>query len=321
MLIQAPILDSYGLDAPYVNGGDVQNKGFEVALGWNDQKGNFKYNVSLNIAHNKNEVTKINNRNGYIEGESNVLSNNTAPVYRMQEGHPIGYFYGYKTEGVMQNAADVQAYLDRNCKGDAANSLQGSSIQEGDLMFVDVNGDGTITEADKTEIGNPHPDFTGGISFNCSYKGWDFALTTYGAFGQQNIRSWRKFTDNVWDNYSSEVLEYWHGEGTSNKYPRLTSGANTNFTQISDIYVEDADYFRLQNITLGYDLKNIWKKCPMQQLRVYVTAQNLFTITGYKGMDPEIGANAGVGDSWASGIDVGYYPAPRTYMVGVNVKF
>lgn len=116
-------------------------------------------------------------------------------------------------------------------------------------------------------------------------------------------------------------MEYWHGEGTSNKYPRLTSGANTNFTQISDIYVEDADYFRLQNITLGYDLKNIWKKCPMQQLRVYVTAQNLFTITGYKGMDPEIGANAGVGDSWASGIDVGYYPAPRTYMVGVNVKF
>ena len=321
LLVQAPILDSYGLDAPYVNGGDVRNKGFEIALGWNDQKGDFRYNVNLNLAHNKNEVTRINNRNGYIEGESNILSNGTAPIYRMQVGHPIGYFYGYKTEGVMQNAADVQAYLDKNCQGNAANSLQGSSIQPGDLKFVDVNGDGTITEADKTEIGNPHPDFTGGISFSASYKGWDLSFTTYGAFGQQNIRSWRQFMGNRYDNYSAEVLEYWNGEGTSNKYPRLTTGSNTNFAQISDIYVEDADYFRLQNLTLGYDLKNIWKKCPMQQLRLYVTAQNLFTITGYKGMDPEIGANAGVGDSWASGIDVGYYPAPRTYMVGVNIKF
>ena len=321
LLIQAPILDSYGLNAPYINGGDVQNKGFEIGLGWNDQRGDFKYGVNLNLAHNKNEVTKINNLNGYIEGSRNIISNNTAPVYRMEEGHPIGYFYGFKTEGVMQNQKDVQDYLDRNCGGKAENSLQSTGIKPGDLMFVDVNGDGTITDADKTEIGNPHPDFTGGLSFNCSYKGWDFALTTYGAFGQQVVRSWRKFTDNPWDNYSSEVLTYWTGEGTSNKYPRLEAGTSVNFNQISDIYVEDADYFRLQNITLGYDLKNVWKKCPLQQLRVYVTAQNLFTITGYKGMDPEIGANAGVSDSWASGIDVGYYPAPRTYMVGVNVKF
>lgn len=321
LLIQAPILDSYGLDAPYVNGGDVRNSGFEIGLGWNDHEGDFNYSVNLNVAYNKNEVTKINNRNGYIEGESNILANNTAPIYRMEEGHPIGYFYGYKTEGVIQNNDDLKAYLDKNCKGDAANSLQGNSIQPGDLKFADVNHDGVITDADKTEIGDPHPDFTGSIGFSCSYKGWDLSITTYGAFGQQVMRSWRKFTDNIWDNYTTEVLDYWHGEGTSNRYPRLTSGSNTNFVQVSDIYVEDADYFRLQNITIGYDFKKLWKKCPMQQLRLYFTAQNLFTITGYKGMDPEVGANAGVGDSWASGIDVGYYPTPRTYMVGVNIKF
>lgn len=321
LLIQAPILDSYGLDAPYVNGGDVRNSGFEIGLGWNDHEGDFNYSVNLNVAYNKNEITKINNRNGYIEGESNILANNTAPIYRMEEGHPIGYFYGYKTEGVIQNNDDLKAYLDKNCKGDAANSLQGNSIQPGDLKFADVNHDGVITDADKTEIGDPHPDFTGSIGFSCSYKGWDLSITTYGAFGQQVMRSWRKFTDNIWDNYTTEVLDYWHGEGTSNRYPRLTSGSNTNFVQVSDIYVEDADYFRLQNITIGYDFKKLWKKCPMQQLRLYFTAQNLFTITGYKGMDPEVGANAGVGDSWASGIDVGYYPTPRTYMVGVNIKF
>ena len=321
LLIQAPTLDSYGLDAPYVNGGDVRNSGFEIGLGWNDHEGDFNYSVNLNVAYNKNEVTKINNRNGYIEGESNILANNTAPIYRMEEGHPIGYFYGYKTEGVIQNNDDLKAYLDKNCKGDAANSLQGNSIQPGDLKFADVNHDGVITDADKTEIGDPHPDFTGSIGFSCSYKGWDLSITTYGAFGQQVMRSWRKFTDNIWDNYTTEVLDYWHGEGTSNRYPRLTSGSNTNFVQVSDIYVEDADYFRLQNITIGYDFKKLWKKCPMQQLRLYFTAQNLFTITGYKGMDPEVGANAGVGDSWASGIDVGYYPTPRTYMVGVNIKF
>lgn len=321
LLIQAPILDSYGLDAPYVNGGDVRNSGFEIGLGWNDHEGDFNYSVNLNVAYNKNEVTKINNRNGYIEGESNILANNTAPIYRMEEGHPIGYFYGYKTEGVIQNNDDLKAYLDKNCKGDAANSLQGNNIQPGDLKFADVNHDGVITDADKTEIGDPHPDFTGSIGFSCSYKGWDLSITTYGAFGQQVMRSWRKFTDNIWDNYTTEVLDYWHGEGTSNRYPRLTSGSNTNFVQVSDIYVEDADYFRLQNITIGYDFKKLWKKCPMQQLRLYFTAQNLFTITGYKGMDPEVGANAGVGDSWASGIDVGYYPTPRTYMVGVNIKF
>lgn len=170
LLIVAPILDSYGTNAPYINGGTVENKGVEIGLGWNDQKGDWTYGVNLNLAHNKNEVTQINNKDGYILGPDKVLAENTRPVSRMEVGHPIGYFWAYKTEGVMQNADDVQAYLDKNCKGNAANSLQGSSIQPGDLKFVDVNGDGVINEDDKTEVGNPHPDITMGLSFNVGYK-------------------------------------------------------------------------------------------------------------------------------------------------------
>lgn len=118
LLIVAPILDSYGTNAPYINGGTVENKGVEIGLGWNDQKGDWTYGVNLNLAHNKNEVTQINNKDGYILGPDKVLAENTRPVSRMEVGHPIGYFWAYKTEGVMQNAADVQAYLDKNCKGD-----------------------------------------------------------------------------------------------------------------------------------------------------------------------------------------------------------
>lgn len=192
------------------------------------------------------------------------------------------------------------------------------------LKFVDVNGDGVINEDDKTEVGNPHPDITMGLSFNVGYKGFDLAVTTYGAFGQQNMRSYRKFTDGNVENYTSEVFEYWHGEGTSNRYPRLVPGnTGVNFQQISDIFVEDASYFRIQNVTLGYDFKNLWKNCPLPQLRLYVSAQNLFTFTGYKGMDPEIGTNDSYREDnpWARGIDLGSYPSPRTYMVGVNIKF
>ena len=139
--------------------------------------------------------------------------------------------------------------------------------------------------------------------------------------GQQVARSFRKFTDGEFENFTTEVYDYWHGEGTSNKYPLLAHmNAGPNWQTISDIYIENASYFRLQNLTVGYDFTKIWKSSPFQQLRLYFAAQNLFTITGYKGMDPENGTAIG-SDSWVTGVDVGNYPQPRTYMVGVNVKF
>ena len=323
LLIQVPVSSINGFTTQAANAGSVENKGIELSLGWNDQAGDdFTYGASINMSYNKNEVTEVNNGSGFVEGGSDNLAQNTGFMARMQVGHPIGYFYGYKTEGVMQNLNDVQAYLDKNCGGNAANSLQGTSIKPGDLKFVDVNGDGVINTDDKTDLGNPHPDVTVGLNLNAAYKGFDISISAYGAFGQQVMRSYRKFTDGQYENYTSEVYEYWHGEGTSNRYPLLSPGnVGVNWQSISDIYVEDADYVRLQNLTIGYDLKRIWKTCPLQQLRVYFSAQNLFTISGYKGMDPENGMALHSEEPWVTGVDVGNYPQPRTYMVGVNVKF
>jgi TonB-linked SusC/RagA family outer membrane protein len=321
LYVQTPAIS--GFSNVWKNAGTVRNTGVEFTLGWNDKIGSdFNYGANFNMAMNSNKVTDVKGDNDYIDGGNDLLAQNMGTCTRIWEGHPIGCFYGYKTEGVMQNEADVQAYLQKNCGGNASNSLQGTSIKPGDLKFVDYNGDGVINVKDKTEIGNPHPKVTMGISLNCAYKGFDLSVTTYGAFGMQVARSWRKLTDSQYENYTTEVYDYWHGEGTSNKYPLLSPGnQGANWQNVSDIYIENADYFRLQNLTLGYDFKNVWKGCPFQQLRLYFAAQNLFTITGYKGMDPENGMALNSSEPWTTGVDVGNYPQPRTYMVGVNIKF
>ncbi len=308
-LVDAPTLASYGTGSPYINGGDVQNKGFEIALNWNDNAGEFTYGLNLNVATNKNKVTRIANGEGIIHGETNVLSQGTDEMYRAEVGKPIGYFWGYKTNGVFQNAEQIE-----NTK-----AILQSDPQPGDLIFADTNGDGSITEDDKCEIGNPHPDVTMGFSFNLGYKGFDLTVTTNGAFGQQIAKSYRSFADSKTQNYTTDIFGRWHGEGTSNKLPRLTSGSNTNWQEISDIYIENGDYVKIQNITFGYDFKKLFPKIPLVQARLYLTAQNLYTFTGYSGMDPEIGY--GYDESWVSGIDLGFYPSPRTYLLGINLKF
>lgn len=322
LLVAVPVDPTTGFSTQMKNAGTVENKGIELSLSWNDKIGkDFHYNVGWNMAYNHNEVTEVKSNQAYNNGGKDLLAQNTGYMARFEEGHPIGYFWGYKTEGVMQNDADVKAYLDKNCGGKAENSKQGTGIKPGDLKFVDVNGDGVVNDDDKTEIGSPQPDVTMGITLGASYKGFDLSVTGYGAFGQQVARSFRKFTDGEFENFTTEVYDYWHGEGTSNKYPLLAHmSAGPNWQTISDIYIEDASYFRLQNLTVGYDFTKIWKNSPFQQLRLYFAAQNLFTITGYKGMDPENGTAIG-SDSWVTGVDVGNYPQPRTYMVGVNVKF
>ena len=322
LLVAVPVDPTTGFSTQMKNAGTVENKGIELSLSWNDKIGkDFQYNVGWNMAYNHNEVTEVKSNQTYNNGGNDLLAQNTGYMARFEEGHPIGYFWGYKTEGVMQNEADVQAYLDKNCKGNAANSKQGTGIKPGDLKFVDVTGDGIVNDDDKTELGDPHPDVTMGITLGASYKGFDLSVTGFGAFGQQVARSFRKFTDGEYENFTTEVYDYWHGEGTSNKYPLLAHmNAGPNWQTISDIYIEDASYFRLQNLTVGYDFTKIWKNSPFLQLRLYFAAQNLFTITGYKGMDPENGTAIG-SDSWVTGVDVGNYPQPRTYMVGVNVKF
>lgn len=307
-LVTAPISGVWGLNPPAVNGGDIENRGFEVALNWNDKAGDFNYGATVNFAHNKNEVTRIANAEGIIHGDANVLSQGTTEMYRAQVGYPIGYFYGYKTAGVFQNLSQVEN-----------TAAKYAGAQPGDLIFVDTNNDGKITEDDRTQIGNPHPDFTMGLNLNFSYKGFDLNITGAGAFGQQIAKSYRSFADSPLQNYTTDIFGRWTGEGTSNKLPRLTSGSHTNWQNISDIYIEDGDYLKIQNLTIGYDFKKLFPTMPLGQARLYLTAQNLFTFTGYSGMDPEIGY--GYDKSWVSGIDLGYYPSPRTYMVGVNLKF
>ena len=315
-LLRAPISAVYGIGEPDVNGGDVENKGVELGLNWNDHIGkDFTYGVNFNIAYNKNKVTKINNGEGIIHGPNNVLTQGSDEIFRAQVGEPIGFFYGMKTAGVFQNQAEIDAW-----KTKYTDNIHGGNPHPGDVIYVDTNKDGVIDLSDRCNIGDPHPDITAGMGINLGYKGFDFSVTATGAFGQQILRSTNNDA-NIYDNLSRKlVYGSWRGEGTSNFLPRLNNLKNINFMTMSEIWLEDADYVKIQNVTFGYDFKKVWKSCPLSQLRLYFTAQNLFTFTGYTGMDPELGAD-GSTVSWAAGIDNGFYPTPRTYMVGVNIKF
>ena len=314
-LVVAPTLLLYGAGAPYINGGDVQNKGVELALTWNDKIGtDLTYGMSLNMAHNANKVLRLANREGIIHGPEQVIAENTTESFRVEVGYPMGYFWGYKTLGVFQNQSQIDQWLADG------NVVRQDVAKPGDLIFQDTNDDGEINADDKTMIGNPHPDFTGSFNFNLAYKGFDLSVTAYGAFGMQILKSYRSYSDTPNDNYTNkDVTRYWDGEGSTNKYPAFAYGKNINFIDISDIYLEDADYVKLSNITVGYDFTKGFKSLPFSKLRLYLTAQNLFTITGYSGMDPEIGFSADT--NWASGIDSGYYPSSRTLLVGLNLTF
>lgn len=312
-LVTAPVLSSFGANAVSVNGGNVKNTGIEVGLHWNDNIGkDFQYGANLTLAHNKNEVTKIANKDGIIHGSGSVLWEGAEECFRAEVGKPIGYFYGYKSNGIFQNQEQIDNY-----KGP---KLNGDKTQPGDVIWADTDNSGTLDANDRTMIGNPNPDLTMGLSLNASWKAIDFSITTYGAFGQQILKCYRDFSSSPLNNYTAEIFQRWHGEGTSNKFPRLSSASSSNWNRVSDIYIEDGDYLKIKNITVGFDFKKAFKKLPVQQLRLYLTAQNLFTFTGYSGMDPEIGYG-GDDYGWASGIDLGYYPSARTYMIGLNVKF
>ena len=322
-LVVAPMLLSYGTGAPYINGGDIENKGYEIQLSWNDKIGkDFRYGITANFSHNKNEVTRLANSEGIIHGGSNAIAQNTAELYRLQVGYPIGYFWGYEMEGIIQNEADLQDYIDRNCSGDKANSLQGASLQPGDVKFVDYNGNGKIDtgDADKTMIGDPNPDYTVGLNITVAYKGFDLGINGYGSFGQQVAKSYRQFSDHPDDNYCTDVYtKYWTGEGSTNEYPRFSDGKTANMSEISRVWIEDADFFKISRISFGYDFKKLYSKLPVQKCRLYVSLNNFICFTGYSGMDPEVGF--GNGTSWASGIDCGYYPSSRSFQVGMNVNF
>ncbi|WP_236263942.1 TonB-dependent receptor [Dysgonomonas sp. Marseille-P4677] len=308
-LIKAPILATAGAEAPFINGGDVKNTGIELAFNWNDNFGDFNYNIGVNGSYNKNEVGNIPTSDQTIHGDIGMLYDNSEEFYRAKDGHAIGYFWGYKTDGIFQNEDEIKAW-----KAAGKGILQ-SDVKPGDVKYIDLNNDGKIDSEDKTDLGNGMPDFSFGFNIGFNYKNFDFSVNANGVAGNEIVQSYRNHT-NKQANYTTAILNRWTGEGSSNRIPRVTE-TNTNW-QFSDLYIQKGDFLRISNITLGYDFAKLinWKN--ISQCRLYASVQNAFTFTNYDGMDPEIGYGTA---GWVSGIDLGYYPRPRTYLLGVNLKF
>ncbi|RAV99450.1 SusC/RagA family TonB-linked outer membrane protein [Pseudochryseolinea flava] len=319
LIIAAPILATAGADEPFINGGDVTNKGIEVALAYTSSVGELNYTVSVNGAYNQNKVGVIPNADGIIHGQTNQLFDNSGEFYRMENGRPIGYFWGLKTDGLFQTEEEVNNYLSGEGK-----KIQ-PDAQPGDVRYVDRNNDGEINDQDRTLIGNPNPDLTYGFSISANYKGFDLSIQANGVAGNQIVQSYRNMA-NPLGNYTSAILDRWHGPGSSNKIPRVTED-NRNWTTFSDLYIHDGDFLRISNITLGYDLARVAPKGLLGQARLYASVLNAFTFTKYEGMDPEVGygidtrENGVLVDAMSQGVDLGFYPRTRTYLIGLNVKF
>ena len=307
-LIEAPILATAGAAPPFVNGGDVSNTGIELNLQFSDEIGAFNYNIGVNGAYNKNKVGRIMTTDGVIHGEPSQLFDNSMQFYRAQNGFPIGYFWGLETDGIFQSEAEVAEHR-------SGEIIIQPSASPGDVRFVDRNGDGVINDDDRTQIGDPNPDFTFGITFSAEYKGFDFNFLANGVAGNQIVQSYRNHA-NPYANYTSAIMERWHGPGSSNTMPRVTEDAR-NWTNFSDLYVHDGDFLRISNITVGYDFGRLINHESFSQVRIYASVLNLYTFTKYEGMDPEIGYSSG----FSSGVDLGFYPRPRTLMIGANIRF
>lgn len=335
-LVKAPSLLTFGADAPDINGGTIVNKGVELMLKWSDQQGDFKYSITGTMAYNKNEITAIDNDEKIIHGLPNVLTHATSEIYRAEVGYPIGYFWGFETAGIFKNDAEVEAYVNEmNARAEALNpddpryDSKLNKFAPGEVIFVDKNGDGYIDDEDKGMIGDPNPDYTYGVQISLDYKNAYLQIVGSGKAGHQIAKSWRSFSNSPKHNFSyTDVEKTWHAERNPNgTMPQLQSKATFSTKAISDIYMQDANYFRISNITIGYSFKDLIKTDIFSDLKVYATAQNLMTFTKYDGMDPEVGYgptdnnNPANHQPWASGIDLGLYPLSRTYMLGLSVKF
>jgi hypothetical protein len=289
----------------------VTNKGVELSLGWRDMSSTFKYGVTVTMAYNHNEVTEIANDEKIIHGQANVLTHGISEIYRAEVGFPIAYFWGFKTDGIIQNQEEADEYNSRITSAPSA-----TTPSPGDFRYVDQNGDGIIDDQDKIMLGDPNPNYNFGLQLFAEYKGFYLNMTGTGQAGMQVAKSYRSW-NTQYGNYTTDVFQRWHGEGTSNTYPKVSSSANNNMLQMSDFFVEDADFFRISNITIGYNLDR-FKFWPLAETKFYVTAKNLYTFTGYSGMDPEVGYGP---DNWSSGIDLGLYPLSRSILIGLSVKF
>jgi TonB-dependent starch-binding outer membrane protein SusC len=278
-----------------VNAGEVSNKGFEVAVDFRNRAGAFKYSINANAATVRNNVEKLHPNLPNISGD----------VYKTTVGQPLGSFYGYVMDGIYQNEAEIKTYL---------HGTLNPADKPGDIRFKDLNGDGVINDDDRTFIGNPIPRLSYGLNLAAAFHGFDLSALIQGVSGVDKYNDAKKITD--YDsrpfNHSTAVLAAWHGDGTSNTVPRTTFNDNGS-SKVSSIFVEDASYLRLKNLELGYSLGALRasSKLGVQNVRLYVSGQNLFTKTNYTGLDPES----------TDLLDRGTYPSSRAFLFGTNVKF
>lgn len=303
-LLFSPTLSLYlgTPEYPAANIGKTKSSGIDLSVGYNDVYfDDFKVNTNISFTTSKNNVEEINNGDKFIWGAGYGIPYTN--LTRFEEGFSPGYFFGYKTDGIFQNAAEVAAHATQN------------GAQPGDIRYVDVNQDGVVNDLDRTKIGDPFPDFTLGWNLSFDYKNFDFNVFTYASVGGDIYRAYDRNLN--FTNKFAGTLNRWRGEGTSNTEPRVAFVDTNNNRRASDRYVEDGSFAKIKNIQLGYTLpEGTFKSAGFAKIRLYAQVKNAYTFTDYTGFDPEI--SSGVLDT---GIDRGSYPQPRTWSLGVNVKF
>ena len=310
MLMDQPIPSYVGQSAPMSNLGKMENWGIELEAGWKHSINDFNYNISANASYLKNKLINLGNASGETNYE-NAGASGVGDYVHGKNGEVWPYFYGMKTNGLFQNQAEIDAYV--NDKGEKMQP----DARPGDVKFVDFNKDGKVNDDDRTKIGKGMPDWTFGLTLGAEWKGFDVNLFFQGTIGN-DIFDFAQRGDIPAMNRPTWIMDRWHGEGTSNSIPRMTSANPNKNWRSSDLYVKDGSYVRLKTAQLGYTLPAyLTKKFSVQRLRVYVSAENLLTITGYDGFDPELVS----GNYTTLGVDKGIYPQSRTISLGANITF
>ncbi|SFD78395.1 TonB-linked outer membrane protein, SusC/RagA family [Chitinophaga sp. CF118] len=317
MLVPAPLMDEHGAaTVPDRNIGALNNKGWEIEVSYLGGKGEFHYNVAANASFIKNKVTKLYEPGTFISSTNYGRQNQE--ISRTYEGQSIASFYGWKTNGIYQN----QSAIDNDAN--IANDPNKANIKPGDVRFLDNNGDGIINDQDRTYLGNPNPKVTFGLQAGASYKGFDLGVSFAGVAGVKlyNADRMQGLDPTYPYNMYAEAMQRWHGEGTGNSVPRMTlENTNQNY-RTSDRFVENGNYLSLRNATLGYTIPaKVWGHSGVSDVRVYATGQNLFVITKYKGLNPELGYPNSTDGNRQRGVDVATYPQARSFTFGATLNF
>jgi len=340
-LLQIPVPSQTGFTNAARNVGSVRNSGLEFNVEYRESKAPFKYGVGLNFTTVKNKLLTLADGLDAVYNFSNLglpnVGGNTWTVFSQSKvGGPIGAFYGFKSAGIFQSQAAIDALNANAAAKNGANTFyQSSATQPGDRKFVDVNGDGKITDADRVQLGSPIPKFYTGLNLDASYKQFDFNAFFYASVGNKIFNYAERTLETFGatqggigiENISQQYLaNAWTPSNSSDRYARITKPDPNGNTRPSDVYVEDGSFLKLKNLQIGYTLPvSLAKSIALSRIRLYVSAQNLFVITKYTGLDPEIGQVADPGNGsrsvTTSGIDVGTYPSSRFYTLGLNVTF